>query len=86
MKNTPFNNPFKAKFKSKDNNTIIVSKRMELILDDAVIVKNLDNQTISINDIAPSDLLKIKTSETEPFKIIRIEILPPHLPSNPPIS
>jgi hypothetical protein len=80
MKNTPFNNPFRAKFKSKNNDTIIVSKRIELILDGAIVVKNLNNQTISINDITPNDSLKIKTSDTEPYKILEIKILPPHTP------
>ena len=81
MKNTPFNNPFKAKFKEKENNTITISKRIELQLDDAVVVKNLNKEVISVNDLKPNDLLKIETSQTEPFKILKIQILPSRLPT-----
>ena len=81
MKNTPFNNPFKAKFKEKENNTITISKRIELELDDAVVVKNLNKEIISVNDLKPNDLLKIKTSQTEPFEILEIQVLPPRLPT-----
>jgi len=79
MKNTPFNNPFKCKFKKKqDDNSILVSKRMDLELDDAVVVKNLAKQNISVDDLKQNDLLRIRVSETEPFKIVAIEVMPPN--------
>ena len=84
MHNNPFNNPFKAKFKiKKDNNNIIVLKRMELELDDAVVIKDSNKQIISINDLNPNDSLSIQVSSAEPFKISTIDILLPHSGSVP---
>ena len=77
MKNTPFNNPFKVKFKRIEDSHIIVTKRIELDLDEAVVIKNLNKEIISINDLQPKDLLRIKTSDTKPFKILSIQVLPP---------
>jgi hypothetical protein len=83
-KNTPFNNPFRARFRNKKDNTIIILKRIELELDDAVVVKNLNKEIISINDLTPNDLLRIKTSTTEPFKILKIQVLPNPTPTPSP--
>jgi len=76
MKNTPFSNTFRAKFKELKEDNIIVTKRLILKADPTMIIRDASDKIISVNDLKASDLLEIYISSSEPYNILSARVLP----------
>jgi len=67
---------FRAKFKKKlGENTIVVSKRIRVVIDNNSVIKNVNNEVVSLNDLQRNDHLNIEISDTN--QLLSAKILPP---------
>jgi hypothetical protein len=76
MKNSPFSNTFKAKFKELKEDAIVVSRRLTLKGDPTMIIRDASDKIISVNDLKASDVLEIYVSSSEPYNILSARVLP----------
>jgi hypothetical protein len=67
---------FRAKFKKKlGENTIVISKRIKVVIDNNSVIKNVNNEVVSVNDLQRNDHLNIEISDTN--QVLSAKILPP---------
>jgi hypothetical protein len=67
---------FRAKFKKKiEDNKIAVSRRITIVIDDNSVIKNVNNEVISVNDLQRNDNLNIEVSDTN--QVLSVRVLPP---------
>jgi len=76
MKNSPFSNTFKVKFKELKEDAIVVSRRLTLKGDTTMIIRDASDKIISVNDLKANDVLEIYVSSSEPYNILSARVLP----------
>jgi len=69
---------FRAKFKKKlENGTLVLAKRVKIIVDSNSVIRNNNNEIVSIDSLSRNDHLNIEVSDTDFSQAINIKILPP---------
>ena len=69
---------FRAKFKKKlENGKLVLSKRVKIIVDSNSVIRNSNNEVVSIDSLSKNDHLNIEVSDTDFSQAINIKILPP---------
>lgn len=76
MKNTPFSNTFKARFKEIKDGGLVISKKLVLTPDDSLIIRDATDKIITLAELTAGDALEVYVSSSEPHNLLSVRVLP----------